>query len=865
MLDLLLALAPLTPGLQTPILEERHRVLADFRDETRSNALVDVDGDGDLDLIEANSFRNRLHLWENGRFVAQLTGLPVLLEPTDELVAGDFDGDGNVDLVLAQGERFAVDYENRLLLGDGAGGFTERVGAFPAGALDSRAAAAADIDGDGDLDVAVANASAQNQLLLNDGSGLFTEAVGVVPARIDKTTDVLFLDVEPDGDADLLFINDGEPSVLLRNQGAGVFTDVSGLLPPIPATQQSAASGDVDGDGDQDVLVPGGLWRNDGAAGFTELFLGFAILGDPDVALIDVNGDGVLDYLGAQTGLAFGDGAGGFQGVTSAFGPSNALSAADLDGDGDVDVVLGRGEAPNFGIPGAGQAFPLSGRVLLGDGAGSFTDVTALEPLLPDVSRMTVDAAAGDFDGDGRIDVLTALGESTFGPLPKLVLYRNAGPGSFEESQAPVPGDVTRTIGVKAGDADGDGDLDAFAFGTSDFDGSGGGIQLYSNDGNGQFTRTQIQGATEVFDVALGDLDADGDLDVVAAGDPSQTVVSVPPLTMLNDGAGGFVQDLGAFTPADHSSRDVELADFDGDGVLDALFGNFDGSGPFSTATGQDRLFLGSGAGGFTFAPAQLPADLRDTNLLAVGDIDLDGDLDVWAGHDDADALLLNDGSGTFLAGATPLPAAAFGASDLALVDVDLDGRLDALAAGPDALFLNQGGALFTDATDRLPQSHDFGRGLAIADFDADGDQDAFLACIGEVQPSPVTLFAFRGPDRLWSNRSRHLVWSRVPSIGQPLDLEFCAGPGELMGLYVSLGSLPLELGFGTAWLDPASAASLGLYPAAPGGGCRTISLPVPNHPGLVGQLLFTQGFVFDPLTQDLWATGLERVPVTNL
>ncbi len=838
-------------------------MIADFRDETRSNLLVDVDGDGDLDLVEANSFSNRLHLWEKGRFVAQRTGLPDLLEPTDEVVAGDFDGDGNVDLILAQGNRFTVDYENRLLLGDGVGGFTERVGALPAGAFDTRAAAAADIDGDGDLDLAFANSLAQNQLLLNDGSGLFFQAAGVLPVLEDNTTDVLFLDIEPDGDPDLLFLNDNEPSVLLRNQGAGVFTDVSAALPPVLATRQSADSGDVDGDGDLDVIVPGVLWRNDGAAGFTELALGFAILGDPDVTLIDVNGDGTLDYLGAQTGLAFGDGAGGFQSVSSEIGPSSALCAGDLDGDTDVDLVLGRGAAPNFGIPGAGQSLPLSSRVLFGNGTGAFVEVTALESLLPDVSRMSVDAVADDFDGDGRIDVLTALGESTFAPLPKLVLYRNEGPGSFEESEAPIPGDFTRTIGVKSGDADGDGDADAMTFGLSDSDGSGGGIQLYRNDGTGQFARTQIYSAKEILDIALGDLDADGDLDVAVARDPSQ--VFVPPVTLLNDGVGVFVEESATFTPADHSSNDVELADFDGDGALDALFGNFDGSGPFTTATGQDRLFLGSGTGAFSFAPGQLPVDLRDTNLLAVGDVDLDGDLDVWAGHDDGDALMLNDGFGTFSASASPLPGTALGAGDLVLVDVDLDGWLDALATDPVALFLNQGGAVFSDATDRLPFDHEFGRGFAIADFDADGDQDAFFACIGEVQPSPTTLFAFRGPDRLWSNRSRHLAWSRVPSIGQPLDLEFCSGPGALMGLYASFGSMPLELGFGTAWLDPVGAAFLGLYLAAPGGGCRTIGLPAPTNPGLAGQLLFTQGFVFDPQTQDLWATALEHVPLTDL
>ena len=857
---LALALAP----AQDLLLEERHRALAGFKDSTGAELLADLDGDGDLDLFEGNGSVDRLHFASAGRFIAQRGGLPSNTDPTNDALAGDLDGDGDLDLVLAHGaaEAFPAPLllPDRVLVNDGTGTFTEVPGVFAPVADVSSALALEDVDGDGDLDLAVASDGGQNRLWFGAPGATFVEAAGVVPPAADATTDVLFFDVEPDGDLDLLFVNTGQPSTLLRNDGAGTFTDVSSLLPQSSNTRLAAAAGDVDGDGDLDVLVPGSLWRNDGAAGFTETFLGYAILGDPEVVLTDVDGDTDLDYLGAFVGLAFGDGAGGFTLANSVLTDGGALAVADIDGDGDEDAVLGRQYVAGF-VPGS-QLSLMSNRVYLADGSGDFVDATALEPPLPDVDHRAVGCAMGDLDGDGRLDAIVAYEEQSLGSNdPAVQVYRNTGPGTFEGFTGIVPNDATVPSGVELGDADGDGDLDAFVYGRPDFDGSDGGVQLYTNDGAASFTRAFLPGVNTVLDFEAADLDGDGDLDGVAGIDASWDPVNTA-YALIGDGAGGFTSDFATFSAVDMTTRDLALADVDGDGIPDALFGNEQGTGPYTVTTGQDRLFLGGGDGSFALAAAALPVDLRATTTLSVGDVDSDGDLDLWVGHEDADALLVNDGFGVFGPSPQPLPSAAVGFADRTFVDLDLDGRLDLLATGPDALFLGSGSGTFTDATSRIPFDHSSGRALAVGDVDGDGDPDALVGCRGELSPNPSFFTGGIGPDRLWANRTRNLAWQRVPTVGSTLELDFCAAPVEVMLLYVSAGSLPLAFPFGTTWLDPSTAKLLAVEPAA-ANGCRILAYPVPANPGLVGITIFVQGLVAGPVAPFLWATNLELLPLT--
>jgi Lamin Tail Domain/FG-GAP-like repeat/Bacterial Ig-like domain len=262
---------------------------------------------------------------------------------------------------------------------------------------------------------------------------------------------------------------------------------------------------------------------------------------------------------------------------------------------------------------------------------------------------------------------------------------------------------------VALGDLDRDGDLDAFVANTA------GGSDIYTNSGNGTFTWS-IELGINSEEVALGDLDSDGDLDAFVAcyfgsnywfrnnmgdtnGQPAFTSNSIPSLG---------------------STAGVALGDLDGDGDLDAFTANYDGL--------PELVYLNDGSGNFTIG-----STLGGKNSLgvALGDLDGDGDLDAIVSTDSSvngfySDIYLNNGNGTFASGGT-VSENVRGSPDVALGDLDGDGDLDAILANTstaaEEVCLNNGDATFSVS--------EFGGGwstdVALGDLDGDGDLDAFI------------------------------------------------------------------------------------------------------------------------------------------
>ena len=216
-------------------------------------------------------------------------------------------------------------------------------------------------------------------------------------------------------------------------------------------------------------------------------------------------------------------------------------------------------------------------------------------------------------DGDGHLDALIGNDDQNR-------VYLNDGTGDFADATAGLPADSDDTRAVALGDVDGDGDLDAL-LGNSLIFSIGAQNRLYLNDGTGAFvdaTASLPTGSYRTQAVALGDLDADGDLDALIGNDHGQNRL------FLNVGSGVFA-DATASLPADSDhTQAVALGDVDGDGDLDALIGN---------SYGQNRLFLNVGSGVFADATASLPADFDSAGAVALGDVDGDGDLDALIGN----------------------------------------------------------------------------------------------------------------------------------------------------------------------------------------------------------------------------------------
>ncbi|MGH7149508.1 MAG: FG-GAP-like repeat-containing protein, partial [Planctomycetota bacterium] len=359
------------------------------------------------------------------------------------------------------------------------------------------------------------------------------------------------------------------------------------------------------------------------------------------VALGDVDGDGDLDgFLGigapfSLSRLYRNDGRGAFTDVTQASllpvlaDPIRAVSLGDLDGDGDLDSVVGVGWDPNVSMS-TGPS-----RRYANNGAGVFT-LASFPAQIEDTRAV----ALGDVDGDGDLDAFMGISGGPYGGGQNR-LYRNLGAGTFADVTAtslPALADMTRAVAL--GDVDGDGDLDAYV-------GNGGHPALLSpqqnrlllNGGTGAFADVTPTNLPAVLDqtiaVALGDIDGDGDLDAFVGNYGQERL-------HLNGGTGVFT-DVSAtnLPPVFDQTNAVTLLDADGDGDLDGLVGNLNSY--FLNPQSTNRLLQNGGMGVFTDVTAVgLPSLVASTYALAVGDVDGDGDSDAFVGTADLARIYTN-------------------------------------------------------------------------------------------------------------------------------------------------------------------------------------------------------------------------------
>jgi CubicO group peptidase (beta-lactamase class C family) len=279
------------------------------------------------------------------------------------------------------------------------------------------------------------------------------------------------------------------------------------------------------------------------------------------------------------------------------------------------------------------------------------------------------------------------------------------------------------TFQVGLGDLDGDGDLDA-VFANPQRHNS----EVWLNDGHGQFTDSGQELTQYGHGVGVADFDGDGDLDAFI----TCHYFVRPSRVYLNDGSGNLQdtgQDLG---DADMSGADLNLLDLDGDGDVDVHVMYYDPQGL------PDKVYLNDGRGVFSDSGLAL-----DEEVIAWGDLDADGDVDyLGKRHGQGYVVWLNDGRGQFAEG-WQLEDAQVMEGGIALGDFDGDGDLDALVANgfrsggshPTILLWNDGSGQFTDSGFQFNPTQ--GAELALGDLtcpggqcqgDGDGDLDVFVS-----------------------------------------------------------------------------------------------------------------------------------------
>ena len=371
-----------------------------------------------------------------------------------------------------------------------------------------------------------------------------------------------------------------------------------------------------------------------------------------------------------------------------------------------------------------GLALSPAGPATSAPGSGFFYDSGE------DVGEEAWGTAVGDVDGDGDQDLYVANDGAD-------AVWVNQGgaqggvEGVYVDSGQSLGDFLTNDVALD--DLDGDGDLDVFVLDNAGF------LVVFLNQGGdqggtaGDFSASgQIMEENLTSDVALGDLDGDGDLDAFIARN-----IGRPNKVWLNDG-GAQGGTAGEFTDSgqtlgSESSSGVALADVDGDGDLDAFVAD-DGPNHLWINQGGDQ----GGTPGVLQDGGQALGN-RFSLSVALGDVDGDGDLDAYVGNNtgDDDLLWVNQGgaqggtAGIFAESGQDLSEGA--TRDAALGDLDGDGDLDLFLAraAANAIWFNQGGdqggaaggfALGQQVGDAFTEA------VALGDADGDGDPDAFVA-----------------------------------------------------------------------------------------------------------------------------------------